>query len=154
MKHMYGNPCKRIISPAIEYVKVVIARGREFPYAPTSYGVSVRFGGSRVTNETEEQNGGNTMTDLSLEEKLKKATGVICKQGMFPFPLSETAITIIRRVVKGEEELDLICAFNEASSQTMDQLKQTVAFPRKPSKNSPTVLPKRVCSSTSQVLRA
>jgi ferredoxin len=68
------------------------------------------------------------MSDLTLEEKLKKATGVICKQGMFPFPLSETAITIIRRVVKGEEELDLICAFNEASSQTMDQLKQTSGF--------------------------
>jgi len=68
------------------------------------------------------------MTDLTLEGKLKKATGVICKQGMFPFPLSETAITIIRYVVKGEEELDLICAFNEASSQTMDQLKQTSGF--------------------------
>ena len=68
------------------------------------------------------------MTDPSLDEKLKKATGVICKQGMFPFPLSETAITIIRRVVKGTQELDLICAFNEASSQTMDQLKQTSGF--------------------------
>jgi len=68
------------------------------------------------------------MTDLTLADKLKKATGVICKQGMFPFPLSETAITIIRRVVKGENELDLICAFNEASSQTMDQLKQTSGF--------------------------
>lgn len=68
------------------------------------------------------------MTELTLEDKFKKATGVICKQGMFPFPLSETAITIIKRVVKEEEELDLICAFNEASSQTMDQLKQTSSF--------------------------
>lgn len=68
------------------------------------------------------------MTDMTLDDKFKIATGVICKQGMFPFPLSETAITIIRHVVKDEEELDLICAFNEASSQTMDQLKQTSGF--------------------------
>ena len=68
------------------------------------------------------------MTELIPQDKLKKATGVICKQGMFPFPLSETAIAIIRRVVKEEEELDLICAFNEASSQTMKQLKQTSGF--------------------------
>ena len=47
---------------------------------------------------------------------------------MFPFPLSETAIAIIRRVVKEEEELDLICAFTEASSQTMKQLKQNSGF--------------------------
>ena len=68
------------------------------------------------------------MTDLLPQDKLKKATGVICKQGMFPFPLSETAITIISRVVKEEQELDLICAFNEDSSQTMEQLKQTSGF--------------------------
>ncbi|MDX2445908.1 MAG: hypothetical protein QNK29_01770, partial [Desulfobacterales bacterium] len=68
------------------------------------------------------------MTELIPQDKLKKATGVICKQGMFPFPLSETAMTIIGRVVKEEKELDLICAFNEASSQTMEQLKQTSGF--------------------------
>ena len=68
------------------------------------------------------------MTDLTMDDKFNKATGVICKQGMFPFPLSETAITIIKRVVKEEEALDLICAFNETSSQTMDQLKQTSGF--------------------------
>lgn len=68
------------------------------------------------------------MTDLTRKDRLKKATGVICKQGMFPFPLSETAITIIDRVVKEEQELDLICAFDEASSQTMEQLKQSSGF--------------------------
>jgi len=68
------------------------------------------------------------MTDLTLEEKYKEATGVICKQGMFPFPLSKTAITIIKRVVKDEAVLDLICAFKEASSQTLDQLKQSSGF--------------------------
>jgi hypothetical protein len=68
------------------------------------------------------------MTDLTLEDKFKKATGVVCKQGMFPFPLSETAISIIKHVVAQEEDLDLICAFENASSQTMDQLKQTSGF--------------------------
>jgi len=65
------------------------------------------------------------MTQLSLQEKYKKATGIVCKQGLFPFRLSDTAIAIIKRVVTEEKILDLICAFETASSQTMDQLKQT-----------------------------
>jgi len=65
------------------------------------------------------------MTDLTREEKYKKATGIICKQGMIPFKLSETAITIVKRVVKDEALLDLIGMFEEAPSQTVDQLKQT-----------------------------
>jgi len=68
------------------------------------------------------------MTDLSLDEKLKKATGVVCKQGMFPFPLSETAISIVKHVVAEEAELDMICAFKDISSQTMDQLKESSGF--------------------------
>lgn len=68
------------------------------------------------------------MTILSLDRKFKKAAGVVCKQGMFPFPLSETAISIIRHVVTKEAELDLICAFKEVSSQTMDQLKESSGF--------------------------
>jgi Na+-translocating ferredoxin:NAD+ oxidoreductase RNF subunit RnfB len=69
------------------------------------------------------------MTQISLDEKYKRATGVICKQGMFPFKLSKTAITIVQRVV-GEEaqELDLIYAFRGAASQTMDQLKESSGF--------------------------
>lgn len=68
------------------------------------------------------------MTNLSLDEKLKKATGVVCKQGMFPFPLSETAISIVKHVVAEEAELDLIFAFKDVSSQTMDQLKESSGF--------------------------
>ena len=68
------------------------------------------------------------MTNLSLDAKFKKATGIICKQGMFPFPLSETAISIIRHVVVEEAELDMICAFKAASSQTMAQLKESSGF--------------------------
>ncbi len=65
------------------------------------------------------------MTQLTLEQKYQKATGIVCKQGLFPFPLSDTAIAIIKRVVTDEDILDLICAFEDASSQTMDQLMQT-----------------------------
>ena len=68
------------------------------------------------------------MTNLSLDEKLKKATGVVCKQGMFPFPLSETAISIVKHVVAEEAELDMICAFKDVSSQTMDQLRESSGF--------------------------
>ena len=63
------------------------------------------------------------MTQITMEEKLKRAAGVICKQGMVQFPLSDTAIAIIASVVgDNEEEFDLIYAFRETSSQTMEQL--------------------------------
>ncbi len=68
------------------------------------------------------------MTNLSFDEKLKKATGVVCKQGMFPFPLSETAIGIVKHVVTKEAELDMICAFKDVSSQTIDQLRESSGF--------------------------
>jgi ferredoxin len=70
------------------------------------------------------------MTQISLDEKFKRAAGVICRQGMFPFKLSETAIAIVRRVVGEEQqELDLIYAFRDAASQTMDQLRKSSGFP-------------------------
>ena len=63
------------------------------------------------------------MTQISMEEKFKRAAGVICKQGMVAFPLSDTAIAIVVAVVgNNEEELDLIYAFREKPSQTTDQL--------------------------------
>ena len=39
------------------------------------------------------------MTNPDLSEKFKKAAGVICRQGMFPFPVSETAIAIVTAAV-------------------------------------------------------
>ena len=66
------------------------------------------------------------MTQVSLDEKFKRAASVICKQGMFTFPVSDTAITIVKKVV-GEyaDELDLIYAFRHAPSQTVDQLRES-----------------------------
>ena len=69
------------------------------------------------------------MTQITVEEKLKRAAGVICKQGMVQFPLSDTAIAIVASVVgDNEEEFDLIYAFREKPSQTMDQLIESSGF--------------------------
>ena len=58
------------------------------------------------------------MMEIRFEKKFKKAAEVICRQGMFPFPVSDTAIAIVTAVVgDNEEELDLIYAFRETSSQ-------------------------------------
>jgi len=63
------------------------------------------------------------MENSIMADKLKKVTEVVCKQGMVQFPVSATAIAIINRVVgDNEEELDLIYAFREKPSQTIDQL--------------------------------
>ncbi|MFC1858663.1 ferredoxin family protein, partial [Thermodesulfobacteriota bacterium] len=63
------------------------------------------------------------MAQVTMEEKFKRAADVVCKQGMYQFPVSDTAIGLIVSVVgNNEEELDLIYAFREKPSQTMDQL--------------------------------
>ena len=70
------------------------------------------------------------MKDASLEEKYRRAAGVICRQGMFPFPVNETTISIMKNVIEDEEEeLDLIYAFREKASQTMEELKASSGFP-------------------------
>jgi Pyruvate/2-oxoacid:ferredoxin oxidoreductase delta subunit len=69
------------------------------------------------------------MTQITKDEKLKRAAGVICKQGMVQFQLSNTAIAIVDLVVgDNEEEFDLIYAFREKPSQTMDQLIESSGF--------------------------
>ena len=63
------------------------------------------------------------MAPIPLSEKFNRATGVICRQGLVQFPVTDTAVTIIQRAVgDSEDELDLIYAFREKPSQTMDQL--------------------------------
>ena len=69
------------------------------------------------------------MNQISMAEKFKRAAEVICKQGMFQFPVSQTAIDIIEVAVgKQEQELDLIYAFRQQPSQTMDQLLASSGF--------------------------
>ena len=69
------------------------------------------------------------MAHLPMQEKFKKAAGVVCKQGMVQFPVSDTAIAIIVAVVgENEEELDLISAFDAKPSQTLAQLVESSGF--------------------------
>jgi len=66
---------------------------------------------------------------LTMTELVKKATGVVCKQGMVQFPVSDTAIAIIGSVVgENPDELNLICAFDDNASQTLAQLVESSGF--------------------------
>jgi len=69
------------------------------------------------------------MTQIDLKEKFKKAAEVICKQGMVQFPVNDTSVAIVTAAVgENEEELDLIYAFREKPSQTLDQLVESSGF--------------------------
>ena len=69
------------------------------------------------------------MENTTMEDKLKRATEVVCKQGMVQFPVSDTAIAIIVAVVgENEEELDMISAFDAKPSQTLAQLLESSGF--------------------------
>ena len=84
------------------------------------------------------------MESITLENKLKRAAEVVCKQGMVQFPVSDTAIAIIDRVVgDNEEELDLVYAFREKPSQTMDQLEESSGFSTKKIEKLATILAKK-----------
>jgi len=70
------------------------------------------------------------MTEDLLAEKYKKAAAVVCRQGMVQFPVSDTAIAIIKNVVgENGDELDLMCAFHEKSSQVLEQLVESSKMP-------------------------
>jgi len=69
------------------------------------------------------------VANASLEEKFQRAAGVVCKQGMLPFPVTDTSISIIKLVVgENEDELDLIVAFQKKASQTLDELTASSGF--------------------------
>jgi len=70
------------------------------------------------------------MTEDLLAEKYKDAATVVCRQGMVQFPVSDTAIAIIKNVVgENGDELDLMCAFHEKSSQVLEQLMESSGMP-------------------------
>ncbi|HCY85763.1 MAG TPA: hypothetical protein DHV36_11565 [Desulfobacteraceae bacterium] len=69
------------------------------------------------------------MEKASAKDLLTRATGVVCRQGMVPFPLSDAAVGIIRIVAGSEQdELALICAFEAGASLTLDQLSAASGF--------------------------
>ncbi|MGD9032352.1 MAG: hypothetical protein PVH02_06805, partial [Desulfobacteraceae bacterium] len=66
------------------------------------------------------------MVGGSLDKKYEQAAQVICNQGTVPFPVNDTTISILKRVIGDEvEELDFIEAFRKQPSQTMEQLKES-----------------------------
>ena len=70
------------------------------------------------------------MDKAGLDEKYKKAASVICKQGIIPFPVNDITVGIIKEVVEdNEEELDLIWAFRDKPSQTLDELVASSGLP-------------------------
>ena len=81
---------------------------------------------------------------LDKDEKIKNATSVVCRQGMIPFPLSDSAMNVINIVVGDNvDALDLICAFKEKSSQTTEQLVESSGFSEKKVKNLTSILAKK-----------
>ena len=69
------------------------------------------------------------MAENSLEEKYRSAAGVVCRQGMFPFPVNDTTLAILKHVIQDDEdELDLICAFGKKVSQTLEELTVSSGF--------------------------
>ena len=65
-----------------------------------------------------------------LQSKYEKAASVICKQGMFPFSVNKTTLTILKRAVGDvEAELDLIAAFDKKASQALAELKASSGMP-------------------------
>ncbi|MGD8228484.1 MAG: 4Fe-4S binding protein [Desulfobacteraceae bacterium] len=71
------------------------------------------------------------MAGDALEKKYEQAAQVICSQGMVPFPVNETTISILKQVIQDdEEELNFIEAFRKQASQTMEQLKESSHLPK------------------------
>jgi Pyruvate/2-oxoacid:ferredoxin oxidoreductase delta subunit len=84
------------------------------------------------------------MIQLTLQEKFKRAAGVVCKQGVVQFALSDTAVAIVARLVgNNEAALDLIYAFNEKPSQTIDQLVEASGFSKEKVEQLATSLAKK-----------
>ena len=61
---------------------------------------------------------------MSLDERYRQAAETIASGGFPPVQVSDTLIEIIKELVK-EEEIDLILAFKEKRSQSLDQLKES-----------------------------
>jgi Pyruvate/2-oxoacid:ferredoxin oxidoreductase delta subunit/predicted transcriptional regulator len=57
------------------------------------------------------------------DEKYRKVARVIVNAGIFPFPINDTLIDILKMVID-EEDLDFIMAFKRKRSMTMEQIGQ------------------------------
>jgi len=57
------------------------------------------------------------------DERYRKAARIIVKAGVFPFPINDTLLEILKSVID-EDDLDFIMAFRRKTSQTMDEIKK------------------------------
>ena len=62
------------------------------------------------------------------DEKYKKAGRVIVKAGVLPFPINDTLLEILKKIID-EDELDFIMAFRRKLSQTLEELKKSSKLP-------------------------
>ena len=84
------------------------------------------------------------MTGGSLDEKYEQAAQVVCRQGIVPFPVNDTTISILKHVIEDdEEELEFINAFREQPSQTVEQLKESSNLPEEKIEQLATSLAKK-----------
>ncbi len=67
---------------------------------------------------------------MSLDDRYKQVSETINSAGGTPFPVTDTLIQIIGKLVK-EEEIDIILAFKDQKSQTLEQLKESSKQPEK-----------------------
>jgi NAD-dependent dihydropyrimidine dehydrogenase PreA subunit len=84
------------------------------------------------------------MPEDSMDKKYQGAAQVICNQGMVPFPVNDTTISILKNVIEdNEEELDFIHVFRQNASQTMEQLKESTNLPEEKIEQLATSLAKK-----------
>ncbi|MFH1349351.1 MAG: 4Fe-4S binding protein [Pseudomonadota bacterium] len=84
------------------------------------------------------------MSELTLDKKYERAAQVICKQGIVPFPVNDTTVSILKNVIEDdEEELDFIWAFREEASQTTEQLRGSSNLPEEKIEQLATSLAKK-----------
>ena len=65
---------------------------------------------------------------MEIKERYQKVAEVIHGAGGTPVPINDTLIEIIRELVN-EEEIDIILAFKEKVSQTLEELKESSGIP-------------------------
>jgi ferredoxin/DNA-binding Lrp family transcriptional regulator len=77
-----------------------------------------------------------------LEAEYQKAANILIKAGGFPYPITNTMLDIIRLNIK-EENLDLVLAFENNISQTIEQLKESSGLSESEILNKADALAKR-----------
>lgn len=65
---------------------------------------------------------------MDINEKYQEVAATINGAGGTPFPVNDTLVQIIKMLVE-EDEIDMILAFKEKTSQTLEELKESSGLP-------------------------